>query len=260
MAGLLKGRCAIVTGAAQGIGRAIASALAAEGASVVLADIKEAGRVAAAEIAAAGGDCEFVCADVGKAEGVAQVVETAARRFGGADILCPNAAIFRRSLVVDMSEAEWDEVVDGDLKSVYLIVKACLPAMMARRRGRIVVTGSITGARVGQTHIAHYGAAKAAIVGFARCVALEVAPYGISINIIEPGNIMTEAMAAMPEMHQSFLDHIPMGRMGAPAEVAAAVAFLASDAAGYITGQSLVVDGGQILPENLPLPRLTPGM
>ena len=86
---------------------------------------------------------------------MAQVVETAARRFGGADILCPNAAIFRRSLVVDMSEAEWDEVVDGDLKSVYLIVKACLPAMMARRRGRIVVTGSITGARVGQTHIAH---------------------------------------------------------------------------------------------------------
>ena len=259
MAGLLNGRSAIVTGAAQGIGRAIASALAAEGASVVLADIKETGWAAAAEIVAAGGNCEFILADVGKAEGVAHVVETAIRRSGGVDILCPNAAIFRRSLVVDMSEAEWDEVVEGDLKSVFLIVKACLPGMMARRRGRIVVTGSITGARVGQTHIAHYGAAKAGIVGFARCAALEVAPYGISINVVEPGNIMTEAMAAVPEMHQSFLDHIPMGRMGSPADVAAAVAFLASDAAGYITGQCLVVDGGQILPENLPLSRLPPG-
>lgn len=258
MAGQLKGRCAIVTGAAQGIGRAIASALAAQGANLVLADLKEAGRAAAAEITAAGGNCEFVRADVGDAQGVAEVVETAVRRFGGVDILCPNAAVFRRSLVVDMSEAEWDMVVNGDLKSVFLIVKACLPGMMARRRGRIVVTGSITGARVGQTHIAHYGAAKAGIVGFARCVALEVAAYGISINVVEPGNIMTEAMAAVPEMHQSYLDHIPMDRMGAPADVAAAVAFLASEAAGYITGQSLVVDGGQILPENLPLPRLPP--
>jgi 3-oxoacyl-[acyl-carrier protein] reductase len=249
------GRTAIVTGGAQGIGRAIASTLADAGANVVIADLRDSGADTASAIKAAGGECRFVQADISRSDGIATVVADALGRYGSIDILCPNAAVFNRSLVVDMNEADWDAVVDGGLKSVFLIVKACLPHMVRQRRGRIVVTGSITGAKVGQTHNAHYGAAKAGIVGFARCVALEVAQHNITINVVEPGNIMTEAMMTVPELHQSFIDHIPLNRMGSVQEVAAVTSFLASDAASYITGQSVVVDGGQILPENLPLLR-----
>jgi 3-oxoacyl-[acyl-carrier protein] reductase len=257
MLGQLKGRTAVVTGAAQGIGRAIAIALAEAGADLVIADWNASGAATADAIANKGGRCLFLEADVSRSSDIARIVELALDRFGSVDILCPNAAIFRRSLIMEMSEVEWDEVIAGDLKSVFLIVKACLPAMIRQHWGRIVITGSITGARVGQTHIAHYGAAKAGIVGFARCTALEIAAHGVTINVVEPGNIMTEAMMSVPDLHQAYIDHIPIGRLGHPEEVAAAVAFLSSDAAGYITGQSLVIDGGQILPENLPLPRVT---
>lgn len=252
----LAGRAAVVTGAAQGIGRAIAETLAAAGANVLIADIKTAGAVAAKAIAAKGGGaCDFILADTSTTGGVRATIDRAIERFGAIDILCPNAAVFRRSLTVDMEEAEWDAVLNGGLRAVFLIVKACLPTMIAQKRGRIVITGSITGARVGQVFHAHYGASKAGLVGFARCVALEVARHNISINVVEPGNIMTEAMRAVPEMHQSYLDHIPMNRMGETDEVASLVRFLASDDSGYITGQEIVIDGGQVLPENLPLPR-----
>lgn len=249
------GRTAIVTGGAQGIGRAIATALAGAGANVVIADLRDSGALTAAAITAAGGECRFVHADISRPTGIDRVVDEALGRYGSIDILCPNAAVFNRSLVVDMDEADWDAVIDVGLKGVFLIVKACLPQMIRQRRGRIVVTGSITGAKVGQTHNAHYGAAKAGIVGFARCTALEVAQHNITINVVEPGNIMTEAMMTVPQLHQSFIDHIPLNRMGAVEEVATVTSFLASDAASYITGQSIVVDGGQILPENLPLLR-----
>jgi 3-oxoacyl-[acyl-carrier protein] reductase len=255
----LAGRTAIVTGAAQGIGRAIAEALVSAGANVLIADIKPAGARTAREIAAQGpGACEFIEADISNTVGVAAVVERAISRFGSIDILCPNAAVFRRSLTVDMEEAEWDAVFNGGLRAVFLIVKACLPKMLEQKRGRIVITGSITGARVGQLFHAHYGASKAGMVGFARCVALEVALHNITVNVIEPGNIMTDAMRAMPEnTQQQYIDHIPMNRMGEAEEVASLVRFLASDDARYITGQEFVIDGGQILPENLPLPRPT---
>jgi 3-oxoacyl-[acyl-carrier protein] reductase len=251
----LDGRIAIVTGAAQGIGRAISESLAAAGATVVVSDIKPAGAAVRDAIVASGGLADFIQADTSTPAGVELVVDRALTRFGTVDILCPNAAVFRRSLVVDMSESEWDAVLDGGVRAVFLIVKACLPTMIAQQRGRIVVTGSITGARVGQVLHAHYGASKAAIVGFARCLALEVAQHNIAINVVEPGNIMTDAMREVPEIHQSYIDHIPMDRMGEPGEVADLVRFLASDESRYITGQEIVIDGGQILPENLPLPR-----
>lgn len=249
------GRTAIVTGGAQGIGRAIATSMAAGGANVVIADIQPSGAETAAAISADGHACSFIHADVSRADDVARIANFALERYGSIDILCPNAAVFRRSLLVDMTEDDWDAVIDGGLKSVFLCVRACLPAMIRQRRGRIVVTGSITGARVGQTHNAHYGAVKSGIVGFVRCVALEVAQHNIAINIVEPGNILTESMMTVPELHRGFIDHIPLDRMGTPEEVAAAVSFLASDAASYITGQSIIIDGGQILPENLPLLR-----
>lgn len=256
MSASLAGRTAIVTGGAQGIGRAITEALAGAGANVVIADIKASGADVAREIAARGpGACEFVEADISATAGVRAVVDRAIARFGSVDILCPNAAVFRRSLTVDMDESEWDAVLNGGLRAVFLIVKACLPSMIKQKRGRIVITGSITGARVGQLLHAHYGASKAGMVGFARCVAMEVAQHNITINVVEPGNIMTEAMRAVPEMHQPYIDHIPMNRMGETEEVASLVRFLASDDARYITGQEIVIDGGQILPENLPLPR-----
>lgn len=255
---MLEKRTAIVTGAAQGIGRSIAESLAAAGANVVIADIKDAGADVSTAIAARGpGQCVFVQADISTADGVARVVDRTLEHFGAVDILCPNAAVFRRSLLVDMSEDEWDVVMNGGVRAVFLAIKACLPAMIRQKRGRIVITGSITGARVGQVLHAHYGASKAGIVGLARCLALEVAQHNITVNVVEPGNIMTDAMRAIPDMHQSYLDHIPMNRMGETEEVAALVRFLASDDARYITGQEIVIDGGQILPENLPLPRST---
>lgn len=255
---MLEKRTAIVTGAAQGIGRSIAESLAAAGADVVIADIKDAGADVSTAIAARGpGQCVFVQADISTADGVARVVDRTLEHFGAVDILCPNAAVFRRSLLVDMSEDEWDVVMNGGVRAVFLAIKACLPAMIRQKRGRIVITGSITGARVGQVLHAHYGASKAGIVGLARCLALEVAQHNITVNVVEPGNIMTDAMRAIPDMHQSYLDHIPMNRMGETEEVAALVRFLASDDARYITGQEIVIDGGQILPENLPLPRST---
>lgn len=242
---MLEKRTAIVTGAAQGIGRSIAESLAAAGANVVIADIKDAGADVSTAIAARGpGQCVFVQADISTADGVARVVDRTLEHFGAVDILCPNAAVFRRSLLVDMSEDEWDVVMNGGVRAVFLAIKACLPAMIRQKRGRIVITGSITGARVGQVLHAHYGASKAGIVGLARCLALEVAQHNITVNVVEPGNIMTDAMRAIPDMHQSYLDHIPMNRMGETEEVAALVRFLASDDARYITGQEIVIDGG----------------
>ena len=255
MFGSLAGRTAIITGAAQGIGRAIAEELATAGARVVISDIKPTGVAVRDAIVSAGGTAEFVQADTSTTAGVSAVVERALDRFGSIDIVCPNAAVFRRSLVVDMSEDEWDAVMNGGIRGVFLMVKACLPALIRQRSGCIVITGSITGAKVGQVAHAHYGASKAAIVGFARCLALEIAPYEISINVVEPGNVMTDAMREVPQFHQSYIDHIPANRMAEPAEVASLVRFLAAHESRYITGQEIVIDGGQILPENLPLPR-----
>jgi len=254
MAGLgrLKGRVAIVTGGSRGIGRGIVDLFAAEGASIVIVGRDAAsGDKAVASIAKAGGNAIFVDGDIALAETSARMVKTALDRFGRLDILCHNAGIFPESRLDAMTEEEWDRVIAVNLKSTFLATKACLPSMRAQRHGRIVLTTSITGPVVGNPGLAHYSASKAGMEGFLRTAAIECAADGITINAVEPGNILTEGLAStLGEKHiNSMTAAVPMGRLGEPIDIAWAALFLAGDEARYITGQRIIVDGGQTLPE-----------
>ena len=253
MVNRLSGKVAIVIGSAQGIGKAIAQSFAEEGARLVLADWNAAvGEATATAFRAGGFDTVFVHADVSKGEDMRRVAQAALDTYGRIDILCQNAGIFPQTLIEDTSEAEWDEVMAVNLKGAFLAVRACLPAMKKAGYGRIVLTSSITGPRVGQPRNGHYAATKAGMLGFMRTAAIEFAPHGIAINAVEPGNILTEGIQSGGHDEAFFRDQeaaIPLGRLGTPQEVAQAFVFLASDEASYITGQSIIVDGGQILPE-----------
>jgi len=241
----LSDKVAIVTGAGRGIGRAIALKLAEEGATVVVTDIleKEAQAVAG-EIKAAGGQSLAVMADVSLAADVARLVEETIKACGRVDILVNNAGIARDQLLLRMSEEDWDKVIDVDLKSVFLCTKAVLRPMVKQRRGRIISLSSIAGI-TGNKGQANYASAKAGIIGFTRTVAREVGSHGVTVNAIAPGFIETDMTGQMKEdWRQEIKRNIPLGRFGTPRDVAGAVAFLASDEAGYITGQVLGVDGG----------------
>jgi len=241
----LSDRVAIVTGAGRGIGRAIALKLAGAGATVVLSDIleKEAGAVAG-EIKAAGGKSLAMLADVSQAADVARLVEETLAAYGKIDILVNNAGIARDRLLLRMSEEDWDKVLDVDLKSVYLCTRAVLRYMLKQRWGRVISLSSIAGL-VGNPGQANYSAAKAGVIGFTRTVAREVGSHGVTVNAIAPGFIDTDMTRQMEEeRRQEIKKHIPLGRAGTPHDVAEAVAFLASEEAGYITGQVLSVDGG----------------
>ncbi len=252
MARRLQGKAAIVTGGARGIGKAIVLRLAGEGAAVLFTDVSgERGRAVEAELLQGGLEVAFLGADASRPEDNEAMARAAIERYGRIDILCPNAAIFPATMIEDMTPGEWDEVCAVNLKGPFLAVKACLAQMKRQRYGRIVITSSITGPRVSAPRHAHYAAAKAGLIGFMRTAALEFAPHGITVNAVEPGNILTEGV----ELHRdrTFIEGqraaVPLGRLGTPEDVANAVLFLASDEAGYITGQSIVVDGGQLLPE-----------
>lgn len=248
----LADRVAVVTGGSRGIGRAIAQLFAKEGARLVIVGRdRTSGNDAVATIAKAGGDAVFVAGDVAAADTSAAMVATALDRFGRLDILCHNAGIFPEQRLDDMTEAEWDRVLDVNLKSAFLATRACLPAMRAQRYGRIVFTSSITGPIVGNPGMAHYSASKAGMTGFIRTAALECATDGITVNAVEPGNILTEGLAGtLGERHiRGMTASVPMGRLGAPIDIAHAALFLAGDESSFITGQSIVVDGGQTLPE-----------
>jgi 3-oxoacyl-[acyl-carrier protein] reductase len=176
----------------------------------------------------------------------------AVEAHGGIDILCANAGILPAAKLDAMTEADFDLVLDTNLKGTFLTVSACLPAMQANRSGRIILTSSITGPVTGFPGWSHYGASKAGQLGFMRTAAIELARDGITVNAILPGNIATEGLAAMGEEYIRGMEaSIPMRRLGAVADIGNAALFFASDEAAYITGQSLVVDGGQILPESL---------
>jgi 3-oxoacyl-[acyl-carrier protein] reductase len=241
----LTDRVAIVTGSGRGIGRAIALKLAELGATVVVSDIlaKEAEAVAG-EIKAAGGKSLAVIADVSLAADVTRLVEATIKACGRIDILVNNAGIARDKLLLRMSEEDWDKVLDVDLKSVFLCTKAVLRPMVKQRRGRIISLSSITGI-TGNKGQANYASAKAGVIGFTRSIAREVGSHGVTVNAIAPGFIETDMTGQMKEdWRQEIKRNIPLGRFGTPRDVAGAVAFLASDEAGYITGQVLGVDGG----------------
>src|SRR6204780_2167938 len=245
----IEGRSVIVTGASKGIGKGIARVFASKGARVLLAarDLSQA-EAAAAEI---GGVASAIAADVSRMEDNVRMAQTAMERHGGIDILCCNAGIFPAAKLFAMSVAEWDQVLDVNLKGTFLSVQACLPALKARGKGRVVVTSSITGPITGNAGWSHYAASKAGQLGFIRTAAIELAPFNITVNAVLPGNILTEGLQDLgPEYIAKMTAAIPARRLGSVEDIAYAALFLASDEAAYITGQTIVVDGGQVLPES----------
>jgi len=248
----LTGRSVIVTGASKGIGRGIALRFGEAGCRVLVVsrNLAEAEQVAA-EIIAAGGDAKAFAADVTEPAQTQAMAAAAVTAFGTIDVLCANAGIFPAVKLGEMTAADFDAVLGTNLKGTFLCVSACLPAMKAQRFGRIVLTSSITGPVTGFPGWAHYAASKAGQLGFMRTAAIELARSGITVNAVLPGNILTEGLAAMGEDYiRQTESAIPMRRLGSVADVANAALFFASLEAAYITGQSLVIDGGQILPES----------
>lgn len=249
----IAGRSVIVTGGSKGIGKGIAKVFAAQGAKVMIAARgEEAAKRAVAEIETAGGTASYHLTDVADWESVQQMVAATVGTFGGVDILCANAGIFPQVKMVDMSPDDWDTVMQVNLKSSFLCVKACIPIFETAGRGRVVLTSSITGPVTGFPGWSHYGASKAGQLGFLRTAAMELARYNTTINAVMPGNIFTEGLQDLGEDYLGTMAaSIPLKRLGAVEDIGNAALFFASDEAGYITGQQIVVDGGQILPESL---------
>ena len=248
----LSGRVAIITGSARGIGRGIATVLRAEGANIVVADVDDdAGERAAAELGASDGHAVAIRADVTREQDAKDMAALAVERWGRIDILAANAGIFPHIPLSEIGVGDWDRIMAINVRGALLAIQACLPVMTTQAYGRIVLTSSITGSVVGQPGYAHYGATKAAMLGLMRCAALEVASAGITINAVLPGNIATPGFADLGPQHvASMLAAIPLNRFGEPEDVGWAVRFLASREAGYVTGQTLIIDGGQVLPES----------
>jgi 3-oxoacyl-[acyl-carrier protein] reductase len=249
MGGRLDGKVAIIVGGARGIGAGTLEVFIREGAKVLLADIDtRQGETLAARF---GGRASFVTADISKRADMQRVAATALERHGRIDILAQVAGIYPNHLIEDLSEEEWDRVLDINLKGAFLAIQACFPAMKQQRYGRIVLMGSITGPHVSQLGYAHYSASKAGLVGLAKAAAVEGAAHGITVNVVEPGNVETESArramgdSGMAKMAETAL----LKRLATTVEIGETVAFLASDQAAYITGANLVIDGGQTLPE-----------
>jgi len=246
----LKGKSVIVTGGSKGIGRGIATVFAGQGARVTIAARHEDElKKAADEIA---GDVRYEVCDVSDWASVKKMVDSTAEAQGGLHVMCANAGAFPQTKIVDMDPEEWDRVMATNLRSAFLCVKAAIPHFEKAGKGRVVLTSSITGPVTGFPGWSHYGASKSGQLGFLKTAAMELARYGTTINAVMPGNIYTEGLQ---DLGQDYLDtmaaSIPLKRLGAVEDIGNAALFFASDEAGYITGQQIVVDGGQIIPESL---------
>jgi 3-oxoacyl-[acyl-carrier protein] reductase len=248
----LQGRSAVVTGGSKGIGRGIAETFADAGINVVItARNKDDLDATAAELAGKPGTVSGVAADVTSPDDCRRVVAAAVERHGGLDIVCANAGIFPLRRLEDLTPDDLEQVLGVNFKGTVYIVQAAQSALAASGHGRVVITSSITGPITAYPGWSHYGASKAAQIGFLRTAAMELAPKKITVNAVLPGNIITQGLI---EMGQEYMDQmaatVPAGRLGSVADIGNAALFFATDEAGYITGQSLVVDGGQILPES----------
>lgn len=244
----LNGKTALVTGAARGIGLAIAKSLGESGANVVISDIL-ADLVAAAQknLADGGIKSAWHAGDVSKTEDVNSLFAVAVEKFGTVDILVNNAGITRDALILRMDERDWDLVMAVNLKGTFLCSKAAARIMMKNRFGRIINISSVVGI-MGNAGQANYSASKAGIIGLTKSLAKELASRNITVNAVAPGYIATEMTASLPkEATEKFLESIPLGRPGTPADIAAAVKFLAAEESSYITGQVIHVDGGMLM-------------
>lgn len=243
----LTDQVALVTGGAKGIGKGIAESLAEAGAKVIIADID----AMAGEATAKAINGEFISMDVTQQSVVIHGIESIVAKYGKLDIICSNTGVFPQATLEEMTEADWDFMQTLNVKSMFFVVQAALKQMQKQNYGRVIITSSITGSITGFPGWSHYGASKAAQLGFMRSAALEYARFGITINAVLPGNILTEGLRAQGETYlEQMKATIPTHTLGEPKDIGYAAAFLASKEAKFITGQTLIVDGGQILPES----------
>ena len=251
--GRLQGKVAVVTGSGQGIGEAIAQLFASEGAQVIVNARTESSVARVVDtIVQEGGVAHGVTADVGSPKGVDALIDSAVKQFMHIDILVHNAGIFPFSLLEDLKDDAWNEVINVNLTSAYRLTHACIPHMKERGDGRILFTSSVQGNRVAVPGCAHYAASKAGINGFIRAAALELSQYRITVNGIEPGLVLTPGTEKVisEEKQRQWAKFVPLKRWGEPYEIAHAMLYLASAEAGYVTGQTLIIDGGALLPES----------
>ena len=247
-------RSVIVTGGTKGIGKGIARAFAKAGANVLITgrDESSAESTCAELTALGGGTVTYLLGDVADRASCEAMAQVAIERNGGIDVLCANAGIFPDAKLVDMTEADIDLVLGTNVKGTMFSVQACLAALTDSGRGRIILTSSITGPITGYPGWSHYGASKAAQLGFMRTAAIELAPRGITVNAVLPGNIATEGLAELGDDYRRSMEQaIPLRRLGEVDDIGNACLFFATDEAAYVTGQALAVDGGQVLPESI---------
>lgn len=247
----LKNKVALITGGSQGIGKGIATVFARAGIKVMIVARGEKKAVAAVEeIQKNGGTADYFIGNVTSKTDLKNAADKTAELFGGIDIVCANAGVASVAKIDEMSEEQWDNVIDINLKGMFFAVTGCLSKLKKSETPRIILTSSITGAFTGYSGWTHYGASKAGMLGYMRSAAVELAKYHITVNAILPGNINTEGLTNMPEAYISSAEaSVPLKRLGSVEDIGNAALFFATKEANYITGQSLIVDGGQILPE-----------